>query len=115
MLNHAGTRFMKIEPCKLELVLGLFERGIAKLNLGESDSLWFGLVATDWDSFGGKGALDHRRCVFFSQTTTEAFNVDCVVLTVKHGVNSVMVWGVISFSVFGPVVVLRGMITNDHY
>ncbi|GFV04904.1 transposable element Tcb1 transposase [Trichonephila clavipes] len=53
--------------------------------------------------------------VFVWQTPTEAFHVDCLVPTVKHGGGSVMVWAAISSRGSGPLVVLRGMITGDHY
>ncbi|GFW85474.1 transposable element Tc1 transposase [Trichonephila clavipes] len=53
--------------------------------------------------------------VFVWQALTEAFHVDCLVPTVKHGGGSVMVWAAISSRGLGPLVVLRGMITGDHY
>ncbi|GFT55137.1 transposable element Tcb1 transposase [Trichonephila clavipes] len=57
----------------------------------------------------------NRERMFVCQTSAEAFHVDCLVPTVKHGGGSVMVWGAISSCELGHLVVLRGMITGDHY
>ncbi|GFV57348.1 transposable element Tc1 transposase [Trichonephila clavipes] len=53
--------------------------------------------------------------VFVCRTSAKSFHVDCLVPTVKHGGGSMMVWGAISSFGLRSLVVLKGMITGDHY
>ena len=53
--------------------------------------------------------------VYVWRTPAEAFDIDCLVPTVKHGVGSVMVLGAISWNGVDPLVVLRGRINAEKY
>ena len=53
--------------------------------------------------------------MFVWRTSVEAFHVDCLVPTIKHGGGSVMKWGAISWVGLGSLVVLRERVTGEHY
>ncbi|GFY36670.1 transposable element Tcb1 transposase [Trichonephila clavipes] len=53
--------------------------------------------------------------VFICRTSGEAFHADYLVLTVKHGMSSMMVCGAISSCELGHLVVLRDIIVGVYY
>jgi hypothetical protein len=73
-----------------------------------------------WTSDNWKWAHDMvRRCslhqeeftVYVWRTPMEAYNLECMLPTVKHGGGSAMVWaGILWYSV-GPIITLHGQIT----
>ncbi|GFX91262.1 transposable element Tcb1 transposase [Trichonephila clavipes] len=81
-------------------------------HLNWTELQWEQVIWSDESSFTLFQTSGH---VFVWRTPTEAIHVDCLVPTVKHGEESVMVWAAISFRGLGPLVVLRGMITGDPY
>ncbi|GFW86287.1 transposable element Tcb1 transposase [Trichonephila clavipes] len=68
-----------------------------------------------WSDESSSTLSQTTRRVFVWRTPTEAFHVDCLVPTVKHGGGSMMVWAAISSRGLRSLIVLRGMITGDHY
>ncbi|GFU92802.1 transposable element Tcb1 transposase [Trichonephila clavipes] len=53
--------------------------------------------------------------VYVWRTPKEAFAPECIVLTVKHGGGSLMVWGAISWRGLGPLVTLHDKVKAAHY
>ena len=53
--------------------------------------------------------------VYVWRQSKEAFNLDCLLPTVKHGGGSVMVWAAISWRSLGPIVALHGRINSKDY
>jgi hypothetical protein len=53
--------------------------------------------------------------VYILRTPKEAYDPECLVLTVKHKDGSVMVWAAISWYSFDPVTTLHGQITTSDY
>jgi hypothetical protein len=49
------------------------------------------------------------------RTLKEAYNPECLVLTVKHGRCSVMVWAAVLWYSVGPIITLHGQITAREY
>lgn len=53
--------------------------------------------------------------VYVWRTPKEAYDLQCLRPTVKHGGGTVMLWAAISWFSLGPVVTLRGRITANDY
>jgi hypothetical protein len=53
--------------------------------------------------------------VYVWRTPKEVYNPDCLVPTVKPGVDSVMVWAAISWYSLGPIATLHGRITTREH
>ncbi|GFX79330.1 transposable element Tcb1 transposase [Trichonephila clavipes] len=53
--------------------------------------------------------------VYVWRTPKEAFALECIVRTVKHGGGSLMVWRAISWRGLGPLVTLHGKVKAAHY
>jgi hypothetical protein len=53
--------------------------------------------------------------VYVCRTAREAYNLECLIPTVKHGGGSVMVWAVILWYSVGPVITLHGRFTAREY
>ena len=73
--------------------------------MGTSNLIWCTLIYI---------ISDHWTCLR-QRTPAEAFQVDCLIPTVKHRGSSVIMWGAVSSRGLEPPVVLRKMITSDHY
>jgi hypothetical protein len=54
-------------------------------------------------------------CVCVWRTPKEEYDIECLVLTVKHGSGSVMIRTAISWYSAGPIINLRGRIAASDY
>lgn len=53
--------------------------------------------------------------MFVWRASAEAFHVDCLVFTMKHGGCCVIVWGAISWRDLGTLVVFREKVRSEYY
>jgi hypothetical protein len=64
-----------------------------------------------WSDESSFMLLPTSRRVYVWQTSKEAYSLECLVPTVKHGGGSVIVWA-ISWYFVGPIITLHGKITT---
>lgn len=73
---------------------------------------WENVIWSDESSFT---LFQTKGRVYVWRTPAEAYDVACLLPTVKHGGGSVMLWGAMSHHGLGPLVVLHGRVTAKVY
>ena len=73
---------------------------------------WKNVIFSDESSFTLFPTSDQ---VYVWKQPKEAFYPDCLLLTVKHGGGSVMIWDAVSWKSAGPMISLHGRINSRDY